>query len=523
MRDDYPSFPEWWRLAAVEVWLPTAVEMVELDRVATSSGAISERTLIENAGREVARHLQMRWPDGPVLALAGSGHNGADGLVALRTLRAWGRDVRAIRCGRRAPEPDVLTGWDIELEEPETLESVLATSPIVLDGILGTGLTEAPRPAQATLIETVNRSASPVVAVDGPSGADLTSGAVPGACIQARLTVTLGWPKLGLLQSPARDRSGDVVAVEIGFPPPSPTPSARAITAAWASKIVPRRDASAHKGTAGYVTLIAGSAGMGGASVLAARAAVRAGAGIVRVVGDPANREIVQTAVPEAVFVDREDTAAVAEALSWAHAVAVGPGLGRGEAVHALVEKTLAAAGTPVVLDADALNVWEEDPAALADRLGSGAVITPHPGEAARLLGCTVGDITADAPAAARAAADRFGCTVVLKGSPALIALPDGSLRVATLHTPALAAGGTGDILTGLIGAYLAAGAGPADAATVALVVSVLAALEAPQMVGHSAADLPDRIPGARARLDTQLPALVPGVLFASQAPPSRV
>lgn len=501
-----PPRQEWWRAAARRVWLPTAEEMAALDRAATTSGSIPERALIENAGREVARLVQHRWPEGRVVAMAGSGHNGADALVALRTLHAWGRDVTAVRCGRQEPEPDVLRGWGIPLEDSEQLSTHTTGAAVLLDGILGTGLAAAPREPQASIIQSANASGVPIAAVDGPSGADFSTGAVPGSCIGATITVSFGWPKLGLLRFPARSHCGDLFAVEIGFPPPVETPGARAITAAWvAERMLKPRAPDVHKGSAGYLTLVAGEPGMAGAAVLAARTAVRGGVGIVRVVSDPQNREIVQTAVPEAVFVPWDSATKVAESVEWADAVALGPGLGRDAARRELVDEILGALdGKPVLLDADGLNVWEGRGEALGELLRGAALLTPHPGEMARLLGLPLGDILADPPGAARAASDRFGATVLLKGAPSWVAHPGEPLRVTTIVSPALATGGMGDVLTGLAGAYLSAGLAPADAASAALMVTGISVAGAPHSIGHSAADVPGRLARARAALDDE-------------------
>lgn len=500
------------------MWLPTAAEMARLDEHATRSGAIPERALIENAGRAVARHLQARFPSGRVLALAGSGHNGADALVAGRTLGAWGRDVVFLRCGSRLPEPDVLRGWSLEVGEPDRLDTELARAEVVVDGILGTGLDTAPREPQASMIERANASDRPIVAVDGPSGVDFTTGAVPGAAIRAALTVTLGWPKLGLLRFPARARCGDLVSVEIGFPPPAPPPAARAITARWAGALWPRRSAAAHKGEAGYLAIVGGREGMAGAVVLAARSALRSGAGIVRVVSEPGNREILQSAVPSAVFVGWDDEGEVAEAVRWAHAVAVGPGLGTGPGRRELVAGVLAGRSGPAVLDADGLNVWSADLEALAGMSGGGLLLTPHPGEMARLLDEEVSTVTGDpAPAALRLAREAGG-VAVLKGAPTWVASPDGSLRVTTLLSPVFGSGGMGDVLTGVCGAALAAGLGAADAATAALGATGVAALLSHAEEGTSSADLPEWLPPARREMTEGPWPLWPGVHLAVPA-----
>lgn len=506
------------RRSAAEVRLPTAGEMADLDRRATASGATTERTLIEAAGREVARQVRERWPDGPVVGLLGSGHNGADALVALRTLAAWGREVRGVLCGSGPPEPDVSAGWDVPTVPADGLDGALRGAAVALDGILGTGVTGAPREPQAEVIRRLNGSGVPVAAVDGPSGIDFTTGEVPGAVVRARLTVALGWPKLGMLFPPAREACGEIVAVEIGFPPPGDDP-ARAVTGRWVRRLLPSRAPDAHKGDAGYLALVAGQEGMAGASVLAARAAGRGGAGIVRVVGAPGNRVVVQGAAPDALFTPWDDRGAVEEAVRWAHAVAVGPGLGRGDARRSLVEAVLEARGDrPLVLDADGLNVWAGDAGALAERLDDGDLLTPHPGELGRILGLSVPEVLEDPPARAREAAGRFGAAVLLKGSPSLVATPSGELRVAATAGTEVASGGSGDVLTGLAGAYLAAGLAPGDAASAALLLSGLAATGHGPPEGHLASDVPDRLPAARARVE-DLPPSVPGpVIFAAAA-----
>lgn len=491
--------------------------MEALDRRAIER-SIPERALIENAGRALATRLHQRWPDGRVVALAGSGHNGADALVALRTLRAWGRDVLAVRCGSSRPDPDVLIDWDIELAEPDSLHAALAASAVAIDGILGTGVRDAPREPQSTCIDALNASGVAVVAVDGPSGIDFTTGAVPGSAVRADLTVTFGWPKLGITRFPARGLCGDIEAVEIGFPPPVPEPSARLITAAGVADALGRRGEDAHKGRAGYVTVVGGQPGMAGAVSLAARAAIRAGAGVVRVVSAPENREVIQTGVPAAVFVDWDDPGAVTEAVRSSAAVAVGPGMGQGEGTRARVLRCLREAGpSPCVLDADALNAFAGDPEALSDALGEATVLTPHPGEMRRLVDDEI-DVLGDPPGAARHLAASTGATVVLKGAPTFVAEPSGSILVSSLVSPAFAAGGMGDVLAGLIAAYGAAGLPPREAAAAALMISGIATVSGSGAVGLSADDIPDRIPGAREALEGIDPGRIPGVVVALPA-----
>jgi NAD(P)H-hydrate epimerase len=513
-----PTELEAWVFGAETVWLPTAGEMGALDQKAVASGATTERALIETAGREVARRVQAHWPEGRVVAIAGRGHNGADALVALRTLRAWGRGVRAILASGAPPDPDVLVGWDIPLLPPSDLAAACAGAAVVVDGILGTGVTGPPREPQASLIEDLNRLGVSVAAVDGPSGADFSTGAVPGACVRASHTIGLGWPNLGLLRHPARDYCGRIECVEIGFPPPSSPMGARAITGRWVARTLIARPRNAHKGRAGYLTLVAGQAGMAGAAVLGARAALRGGVGILKVLGDSANREILQRACPGAIFVPWDDQPERAEAVQWAGALAVGPGLGRSGERREIVEEALNTRGSrPAVLDADGLSVFEGRMGELAGLLGPADIVTPHPGELARLGAASLEDILEDPPAAARAAAHELGCAVLLKGSPSFVAVDGQPLRVSTTGGPEVASGGTGDVLTGLIGAYLAAGMSAADAGSAALLLTGVAAARSVEPAGHLASDIPDRLPAARARV-SELGAPRGPVIFVSEA-----
>lgn len=514
-----------WRAGAREVWLPTAEQMADLDHRAVEEGHTTERTLIEAAGREVARLIDERWPRGRVVGVLGSGHNGADGLVALRTLRAWGRDVAVVLGGSSPPAPEVSAGWgvpsrDLSESDPGRLCEIVGDAAVLLDGLLGTGVKGAPRAPQARLIEVLNGLPQPVVAVDGPSGMDFTTGEVPGACVDATLTVALGWPKLGHLLGPARERCGELVAVEIGFPPPEapgrdPAAWARAVTGRWVREMLPRRPPDAHKGDAGYLTVVAGREGMAGASVMAARSAGRGGAGIVRVVGDPANRIPVQTAVPDALFTGWDDPDGVADAVSWADALVVGPGLGRGRDRRELVETVLASRGErPVLLDADGLNAFAADVGSLSEKLASRDLVTPHPGELARLLEVGVDEVLDDPVERARETAGLLGATVLLKGSPSLVASPDRPLVVATTSGAGVASGGSGDVLSGLTGAYLAAGIDAVGAAACALFLSGLASAAGAVPEGHLASDVPDRLPEMRHRLERLQPAAEGPILF---------
>lgn len=517
---------------------PTSAQAAWWDGLSIQERGVPEPALMENAGRQAALIVHRLFPKGQVVGLVGSGNNGGDALVCLRALAAWGRPVSAVLVGRR-PVPDpVLHGWELpevrDLDLDLDLERALAGASVVVDGLLGTGVRGAPRPPYGDAIEAANRSLAPVVALDAPSGVDGGSGRVPGAAVQAEVTVAFGWPKLGTLLYPGRERCGRIVAVEIGFPPrPGPRgesvsmadePWAELLTPGWASQALPRRPPATHKNAVGALTVVAGSA-MPGAAVLAARSAFRCGAGLVRACGTSLLGELIP-AVPEALCVDGDDETAIRDAVKASRALVVGPGLGTGPAARRQIGAALTARGErPVVLDADALTLLADGVAGglagpvLAD--GGPVVVTPHPGEMARLLGCSTAEVQSDRPAAARSLAQQHGVVVLLKGAPSLVAAPNGRLLVATVQeTSALAVAGMGDVLAGAVGAFLAQAVVPAEAAGLALAVTGRAASSRGLGAGLAPSDVVEAIPAALARRGngaTDLP--LPFVVFDQDAP----
>ena len=473
--------------------------------------------LMENAGRQAALIVHRLFPEGRVVALVGSGNNGGDGLVCLRALAAWGRPVAAVVVGRR-PLPDpVLHGWELPCRFGWEGEDALADASVVVDGLLGTGIRGAPRGPYAEAIEALNRSPAPVVALDAPSGVDSTAGRVPGVAVRADVTVAFGWPKLGTLLYPGRERSGRIVAVEIGFPPRDGDGGgrdggkgdrdggtgrwARLLTPGWASRALPRRSPCTHKNAVGALTVVAGSA-MPGAAALAVRSAFRCGVGVVRTCGTELLGELLP-AVPEALYVDAGDEEALGRAVKACRALVVGPGLGTDEAACRQLGAALAARGErPVVVDADALTLLARGEAGGMNGLAGGpAVVTPHPGEMARLLGCAVEDVQGDRVAAARGLAEQHEVVVLLKGAPSLVAAPGGLLLVATVQeASALAVAGMGDVLAGAAGAFLAQGVGAAEAAGLALEVTGHAASARGLGAALTPSDVVDAVPGALAR-----------------------
>jgi NAD(P)H-hydrate epimerase len=489
------------------VWAPTGPESADFDRYAIEELGVPQPVLMENAGREAAQILTRLFPSGPVVALVGAGNNGGDALVLLRCLAAWGRDVRAVLVSDRGEEESVLHSWPIPSVQDADLgddtgawQEILAPAAVVVDGILGTGVQGAPRDRQARAIRRVNEAGRPVLAIDIPSGVDGATGAVPGEAMRADVTVSFGAPKLGGLLHPARALTGRSISVEIGFPPmPAETASAEIVTPEWAQTRLPRRSADTHKNEVGRLVVVAGKQGMAGAAVLAARAAFRAGAGLVQVCSAPENREVLQAAVPDAIFVDATDAQAVDGALAPAAAVAVGPGLGTGTEAEELLFRALSGSSTPLVVDADGLNLLAAGrPMGLTEAAsGRPVLVTPHPGEMGRLLGVTGEEIAADRVRVVREAAATFGCAVLLKGAPSLVALDGTPILVDTQGSSDLAVAGMGDVLSGVSGGLLAQGLDPRTAGAVGLYLSGRAAVLAGRGKGLMPADVVRWIPEA--------------------------
>ena len=347
----------------------------------------------------------------------------------------------------------------------------------------------------------MNRAEAPVFALDIPSGVNAMDGSVPGDCVRAASTVAFGGAKLGALLHPGREWVGRLVVVEIGFPPmDSETFKGTLITPEWVSRRLPRRDPDTHKNAVGALLLVAGRSGMAGAAVLAGRAALRGGAGFLRVASPPENRTILQQAVPEAVYVDSTDAGALEEAVLASRALGVGPGLGTGQE-GALVLRRILEMGDPepLLLDADALNLVAAGKVSSLREIGGSrdTVLTPHPGEMSRLTGLGPGEITGNRPEAALKLSEETGCTVLLKGVPSLVATPGGRLLVDTVGTSDLAAAGMGDVLSGVISSFLAQGSKAAEAAALGLHTSGRAAVRTRLGVSLTPEDVVAALPDA--------------------------
>jgi ADP-dependent NAD(P)H-hydrate dehydratase / NAD(P)H-hydrate epimerase len=447
--------------------LYTASEMrAAEERYPGYPGTIPE--LMERAGAAVAREALAAYPDARRFAcVCGGGSNGGDGRVAARVLRD---------AGRAADETTEPEGYDV-----------------VVDALFGTGFRGEPRPEAAELIARMNAAPAPVVAVDLPSGVDASTGEAAGAVVDAELTVTFHAPKVGLAVGPGRFHAGRVVVADIGLEDVA-TEDRRATEEILA--LVPRRGVRDTKYTAGSVLVVGGSPGMTGAAALTALAALRADAGYVTLAVPEESLAVVESLALEPVKLGwREEGAAatIAEAAERAGALALGPGLGRGDSRRALVRDLLERVALPTVVDADALFGLE--PVARA----APTVLTPHAGELARLLGVDSAWVNVHRLRAARDAAERFGAVVLLKGPDTIVAAPGVGAVVCDLGPPSLATAGTGDVLTGVVVSFLAKGMDAQTAAAAAAVAHARAASLVEPQVGLVAGDLLETLPVALA------------------------
>lgn len=499
--------------AAGGVPLLTSDEMRAWDRHAIEARGIPERVLMEAAGRAAAEVLQHLYPEGKVVAAVGGGNNGGDALVLLRTLAARGREVAAVQASSSRPDRALLHDWEVEVLPASEAGAAFRGAAVVVDGILGTGARGAPRPPASGVIEAMNASGRPVVAVDGPSGVDMTTGAAEGAAVRAEVTVTFGAPKRGLLLHPGRERAGRVVVVEVGFPPLDPAGAgARVVTDAWVRARLPRVPPDAHKGRLGTVCVVAGRSGVAGAAAMVGMGAARTGAGLVRLVSHADNRVVLQQVIPEAIFTDR-DGGDVDDALAKADAVVAGPGMGTTDADLELLRRVVAGGDTPLLLDADAVTLLARNPG-LREEIRRPLLLTPHPGEASRLLEWRVKEITADPFRAAAEAAARFRCAVLLKGAPSLVASPGEPTLASAAGHSGIATGGMGDTLSGVAGALLGMGCGPREAGAIGLWLSGTAAEIAGRGRSLLPRDVDAALPDAYASLDRPVRSDLPGVIF---------
>ncbi len=471
----------------------TVQQMQDLERRSEAAG-VSTHPLMENAGlavAESARNLLGQAASVPILVLVGPGNNGGDGLVTARYLKDWGADVQVYLCNRhKTPDPKLdlvqRQGTSI-MEAPKDknykrLGQLLVSSRLVIDAVLGTGKA---RPLEGELKEVCLRLAKAkeinpkllVLALDLPTGLDADTGATDPACVSADLTVTLGCPKVGLFCFPGAENVGRLEVVDIGIPKGSDADvNLELMTPQWAGKTLPRRPLQAHKGSFGKALVVAGSKNYIGAAYLACTAATRVGAGLVTLATAQSLQSALATRMAEVTHLPLPETELgavsdkglplVLDALPSYDALLVGCGLGQARTTEAFVDGLILSQTPlpPLVLDADALNVLAKHPR-WWERAPAKAIITPHPGEMARLTGKSIKDIESNRFALAIKAAREWNKVVILKGAYSVVASPDGTAMVSPFANPGLASAGTGDVLAGTIVGLLAQGLEPFQAA----------------------------------------------------------
>jgi ADP-dependent NAD(P)H-hydrate dehydratase / NAD(P)H-hydrate epimerase len=512
----------------------TADEMRRVDQRAIRELGIPGATLMENAGRGAAACIEAALPElglprrgVRVAIVCGKGGNGGDGFVVGRWLKRAGHRVDVFLLGspRDLRGDPALKLREMErrglrariVEDDAVLSRALPSAQLVVDAILGTGSRGAPTPPVAAAIERINASGRPVVALDIPSGLSADGGDLEGPAVRAVLTPTFAGLKRGLVAGAGVTRAGRVVVVDIGVPSAE---IERGITtflseAADVARHFPPRARETHKGTYGHLLVIAGSVGKTGAAALAARGALRAGAGLVTVATAISAQPVVAALLLEAMTEPVAETAArtiglkareqLNELAEHRDAVTLGPGLGLDEDTQALARDLVFECARPMVVDADALT-------ALAGRLDrlrgtpSARCLTPHPGEMARMLNTTVADVQRDRIATVREFASTWRTPVVLKGATSVIGVPDGTVVLNPTGNPGMASGGTGDVLSGVLGAFLARGLDAPAALVSAVYLHGLAGDVAAERVGQEslvASDVIEALPEAFRRVAT--------------------
>ena len=505
----------------------TAEQMRAVDRAAGEAFGVPTLLLMENAGRGVADVVRAqiggRCAGLAVVVVCGAGSNGGDGFVVARHLAIAGAVVRVVLAAPRAK-----IGGDAEVMlralegqgavpiaagdawaagEAHRWQAALAGADVVVDALFGTGLRADVTGAAAAAIAAMNAASGIKVAVDIPSGIEADSGRVCGTALRADVTATMGARKLGFSIDPDV-AVGRVEVVSLGVPirpPPQLGPYCHYVDVDETLGGVPRRGPSGHKGTAGHLLVVAGSAGKTGAALLSARAAMRAGGGLCTIASTAAGQTALDAKVVEVMtarYSDGDDADAgsagrLAALAGGMRALAIGPGIPTGPGMRALVADLASHSPLPMVIDADALNLLGSDAGSLLTPAPAPRVLTPHPGEMARLLGITSAEVQRARVEAARRLAAETHAVVVLKGARTLTAVPDGTVHINPTANPALGTAGAGDVLTGVIGALLAQGMAASAAARLGVLVHGLAGDRASAAIGGLgmiAGDLPDAV-----------------------------
>jgi ADP-dependent NAD(P)H-hydrate dehydratase / NAD(P)H-hydrate epimerase len=512
-------------------------EMSRIDRAAIEDEGIPSLELMERAGEAVARAARdMLSVTGGrrVAVICGKGNNGGDGLVAARRL-SGALDSVVFIVGAEGPgdlSPDSRANYDqlrgtpviVEwISSPQAASDLIrdgATFDLLIDCLFGTGFRGPAAGLYEAVIDAINESGRPVLAADIPSGVAGDTGAVDGSAVVADRTVTFAAPKAGLVQFPGAGHVGEMEVVDIGIPDRliETVPASRIFltTEEDAEALLPHRGPDAHKGSCGSVLVVGGSPGLTGAAAMCSRAALRCGAGLVTLAVPEGLADILEVKLTEVMTLAVAQTpqrtfgelaeADLLDAAGRASAVALGPGISRNEETGRLVRNLVATLEAPLVLDADGLNALVGHTSSLKERK-HGLVMTPHPGEMARLIGRDAAAVQADRIGVAARAAQEWGAVVVLKGAGTVIAEPAGDVCVNPTGNAGMATAGTGDVLTGCVAAFLAQGLEPFGAAVAGAYFHGLAGDLAAQMegmAGMTAGDVIRHLPLALRRLSEE-------------------
>lgn len=460
--------------------------------------------LMARAGQAAWHELLRRWPDAQrVAVVCGPGNNGGDGYVlALHALQS-GREASVLRLSDHAPRSPLARRACAAFVEAGgqvvSFDGCLPDADVAVDALFGIGLARAPEADAAALISALNAADVPVLSLDAPSGVETDTGAVAGSAVRADVTVQFIADHAGLYTGAALDHVGERMLAGLDLPAAifdDIRPVAGCLRRGDLQGRFTPRLRSAHKGSSGYLLCIGGDHGMGGAVLLAAEAALRCGAGLVGVATHPMHVAAALARRPEVMAQAVDGASALRPLLQRADVVAIGPGLGQAAWGAALFGVALAS-GKPLVLDADALNLLARGGS--AQPLAGDAILTPHPGEAARLLGVDTATVQADRYAAARRLCERYRCVVVLKGAGTVVAAPGAVPQVVVAGNPGMASGGTGDVLTGVIAALRAQGRAAPDAAALGALLHAVAGDVASAAHGERGLVASDLFPPLRA------------------------
>lgn len=505
------------------MWIATAERTREIDRSAAERYGLDAKVLMERAGLSVFQSIQEMLPSGRVTVFCGRGNNGGDGFVVARHchLAGYGVDV-LVAANESEISPDAKV--QLDMARAQGVEPIFADDArfarkaecvgcrdLIVDALLGTGAHNEVRDPIRYAIQAINRSGVPVISVDIPSGVLCDTGEELGESVWALRTVTFGLPKPFLFQGIGLEHSGYWSIGDIGYPLAllEEETEAQTIDALWVSQMLPERLRASHKGDNGSVLIVAGSANMPGAASLAARAAYRAGAGLVTVAGIPAVCQAVASHVPEAILLPLPETHGVVSADAARvvlerqhkyHSAVFGPGMTHEEPVMEFLAKVWAEWSRPSVVDADGLNaVALGVPPPVQD-----AVMTPHPGEMSRLLRCSIAEVQTDRFRAVRSALVQYSQTVLLKGPYSIVGEHGQPMNVNSAGNPGMASAGMGDVLSGIIATLLAQEVPPYFAASCGMFWHAVAGdlcAEEIGPVGYTAMDVAQALPKARATI----------------------